>query len=122
MAQLFSLGVMQILAIIFILLVVWWIAFTLLIIRDYKRRAQLPPPPPVPPEVRQEMLRHSPQWPAWRDFFTRRALLAVIKRPALLFIVPWVYLVYGVLFLFIWPCFPLHRVYFPHLHTRHEDA
>jgi hypothetical protein len=113
---------MHILAIILLLLVLWWIAFTLLIVRDYKRRAQLPPPPPIPPEELQEMRRHIPQWPSWRDAFTRRALIAVVKRPALLFIVPWVYFVHGVLFLLIWPCFPLHRVYFPHLHTKHEDA
>ncbi len=113
---------MHILAIILLLLVLWWIAFTLLIVRDYKRRAQLPPPPPIPPEELQEMRRQIPQWPLWRDAFTRRALFAVIKRPALLFIVPWVYFVHGVLFVLIWPCFPLHRVYFPHLHTKHEDA
>ena len=97
---------MHILAIILLLLVLWWIAFTLLIVRDYKRRAQLPPSPPIPPEELQELRRHLPQWPSWRDAFTRRALLAATERPTLLLIVPWVYLVHGVLCLLIWPCFP----------------
>lgn len=117
-AELGSLGVMRILIIISVSLVIWWVAFSLLVVRDHMRRARSPRPQPVLPP---EELAQLPRWPAWRDCFTRRALLSLIRRPTLLFIIPWVLLIHGVLFLLIWPCFPIHRAFRPDLFTPPDD-
>lgn len=90
-----------------VILVLWWAAFALLTVRDYRRRPRVAQPDLPPGEV-----LPTPRWPSWRDCFAR---------PVLFLLIPWFVLVHVLLFILIWPCFLLHRIYFPP-QTRREEA
>ena len=94
---------MQLLSIIFLLLVVWWIAFAICVASDKARQTTPKPQSAVPHDV--------PRWPAWSEYRTR---------PSLFFIIPWCALLYGVVFVFIWPAIPIHKLWL-WTHRKRED-
>ena len=100
---------MRILAIAATLPGIWWLALSLLVVRDHVRRARSPRPKRVVPP---EAMRPVKRWPPWRDY---------AKRPTLFFIVPWGFVLCGVVLLLIWPCFPIHRAFRPYLFTPPND-
>jgi hypothetical protein len=103
---------MQLLSLILLVLTIWWIAFALAVAADKSRktrelaRAQQKPSP-VPPDLGQH-----PRWPSWSEY---RA------RPSLFLIIPWCALLYGVVFVFIWPAIPIHKFWLWTLRKKSED-
>jgi len=97
---------MPLVPIISLSLILWWIALTFLTIRDYSQRIRsLQSQTGVPSEE----LPPVPRWPSWRE---------CLARPVLLILIPGMIPLYVLLVLFIWPCFPLHRIYFPRGYTK----
>lgn len=103
---------MKILGVSFAILATWWLAFALSVVRDNIRRVRLRANEPQPARETDSEPFVTATWPLWRDY---------LARPTLFIAIPFVFLLHALVFILIWPSFPLHRLFFPELYKPRDD-